>query len=628
MNNDLREIARRILELSDEIEQHMTLRNRIELEQKRIFNEYQEKSIDHETYTFRLKHLLRGNPKRYWQGYYTSTINSLIAEARALNSQMAYMVSKDMMEAGISKESEEIMSKLPAPVVMRGKQLTGPLKEVPLSEIKKHEPARKPTKRTVFQKPVFSRERMPKSEEPKPHKAEAEVKVAPKTFEKIKRIVKREEIHERPAAAPQKIRDYVAVHSEEEEPVYVHKDSAARKILEKARTPDPEKAAHYASMPKNTEYSKPDQVTLFGTLWDRSYFRYILKKFISKKKQGKGEEEFKSWLPEEKLEIEDYGLKDTLILEEARQIEHVIENKELLKIHQPSKLGYISTITIKKITSYLLENFPDTFRNLYSSIRLSNMNILSNTYTNIMIFLSTLSFIISVPAYSFLFTITGNNPLMILVKSVVMTILTTGIVFFSFYAYPGIKLKGRRHNIEKNLPFAINHVSAVATSGVPPIRMFRLISESEEYGEISVEFSKIVEFTDLLGYDLLTAMKSVSSTTPSRALREFFEGFVSTIESGGDILNYLRQESEEQMTNYEITRQKYNEIISTASDIYTGILLAAPLFFIVTLTLVSMLGGKVLGFDANVMIALGTYVLIPVLNLMFIVFFSLSQPGV
>ncbi len=186
----------------------------------------------------------------------------------------------------------------------------------------------------------------------------------------------------------------------------------------------------------------------------------------------------------------------------------------------------------------------------------------------------------------------------------------------------------RRRNIKANLPFAINHMAAVAGSGVSPDTMFRLISESEEYGAICIELRKIVEFVDIFGYDLLTAIKSVTKNCASPELKEFFDGFVSTIETGGDLKTYLNQHAEEAMLTYRLDRQKYTETISIYSDIYTGVLIAAPLFFVVALSLVNILGGKIGSINVEVLISAGTYIMIPLMNIAFLIFLEVSQPEV
>ena len=191
-----------------------------------------------------------------------------------------------------------------------------------------------------------------------------------------------------------------------------------------------------------------------------------------------------------------------------------------------------------------------------------------------------------------------------------------------------MKIQERRKTITANMPFAINHLAAVSASGVPPAKMLELISESQEYGEIAKEFKKIVDLMNIFGYDLLTAIRTISANTPSPAFKEILDGMVSTIETGGDLQSYLTEKAEEATLTYRLERQKYNESISTYSDIYTGLLIAAPLFFVSALAIINLLGGTVAGFGIEVIMAFGAYIAIPLLNVGFIIFLQMNQPEV
>jgi pilus assembly protein TadC len=318
----------------------------------------------------------------------------------------------------------------------------------------------------------------------------------------------------------------------------------------------------------------------------------------------------------------------TLLTEEVEKIKGIMESGKKFKVYQPSYLGSVANTLVKKFTFYLIDKFPGLFKSLYDSLRLANIRVLSNTYVNIMVLSVIISFIASSVIFSIFFAAVNNPIFILLPKAIVMGLILSVVVFIMFYMYPSIKASGRERNINTNLPFAINHVAAVAGSGVPPTKMFKLLVESQEYGEIAVELGKIVEYVDLFGYDLLTAIRSVSLTVPSVTLKEFLEGIVSTIESGSDIKDYLKEKSSEAMLSYELERQKYLETIATYSDVYTGILIAAPLFFVVALSLVGMLGGKLGGIDINIIIVLGAYVVIPVMNIIFLLFIEVTQPEV
>ncbi|MBN2567390.1 type II secretion system F family protein [Candidatus Woesearchaeota archaeon] len=318
----------------------------------------------------------------------------------------------------------------------------------------------------------------------------------------------------------------------------------------------------------------------------------------------------------------------TLLAKEARRIKRIIGKESRFSIYNPSSIGSIANVLVRRISLYFIDQYPEFFKAFYNNLRLANIRILSNTYVNMMTLAVLSSLGVFTTFFAVFFWVLGYPPLQILARTLLASSLFGILSFVLFYTYPISRIRQRRRSIRTNLPFAINHMSAVVSSGVPPDAMFRLIVESSEYGEIVVEIEKIVEYVDLFGYDLLTAVNSVAQMTPADELREFFAGFVSTIESGGDLKDYLQQKAEEAMLSYKLERQKYLESISTYSDIYTGILIAAPLFFVVALSLVSMLGGQIGGMEINTVIAIGTYAVIPLLNLGFLVFLQLNQPEV
>jgi len=158
--------------------------------------------------------------------------------------------------------------------------------------------------------------------------------------------------------------------------------------------------------------------------------------------------------------------------------------------------------------------------------------------------------------------------------------------------------------------------------------IFKLIAGSNEYGEISAEFERIVDYIEVFGFDPVTATRNVASTTPSRELKELLESLTSTIQAGAEIKSLLREKAEESLNNYRLDLQNYNDTIATYSDIYTGVLIAAPLFFIITLALVSILGGNVGNMSVGSMMVIGTYLVIPLLNVFFIIFLQMTQPNI
>jgi flagellar protein FlaJ len=384
---------------------------------------------------------------------------------------------------------------------------------------------------------------------------------------------------------------------------------------------------------KEVTAKKAPAGVMFGWFFGRKLLQDMLKRFRAKQEPIMAE---KIAIPPHVKKLREMraklyeaehlgGFEVTLLAQEAKRVRMLME-KEKPEIYKGSSIGLIANVTVKKTSLWLVSTFPEFFGFLYNALRAANIKILSNTYVNIMI-LCTISLFFGVTFFLSIVFFILNHPLyQIALRSLAFGLVAAGMCATIFYIYPFMRIKERRRSMTTNMPFAINHIASVAASGVPPATMLELISQSKEYGEVAVEIKKIVDFINIFGYDLLTALRSVAATTPSVQFKEFLEGMVSTIETGGDLESYLKQKAEESTTTYQLERQRYSESISTYSDIYTGLLIAAPLFFIAALSLINLLGGSLGGLSVDVVMALAAYLLIPALNIGFIIFLQISQP--
>jgi flagellar protein FlaJ len=156
--------------------------------------------------------------------------------------------------------------------------------------------------------------------------------------------------------------------------------------------------------------------------------------------------------------------------------------------------------------------------------------------------------------------------------------------------------------------------------------MFNLVLSAGEYKGLEGEIRKIVNYVNLFGYSLTTALRAVAETTPSRDFRELLTGIVATVETGGDLKGYLKGKAQDSLNTYKVERKKYVSVLSTYSDIYTGVFIAAPLLFLVTLAIINVIGGQLGSLDVKTLSMIGVFGIIPFLNLAYMVFLSMVQP--
>jgi archaeal flagellar protein FlaJ len=279
---------------------------------------------------------------------------------------------------------------------------------------------------------------------------------------------------------------------------------------------------------------------------------------------------------------------------------------------------------------WLVDSSMKDFEPLRPHLRGARINFLLKTWVCVIFFTSVLAYFIALAAVIVIFGyFVEIFYLYYYIILAFVPVLTASFTFMAFYLYPIQKSKSRAGSIENNMPFAITHMAATASSGIPPEFMFSLIAGFKEYGEISKEASMVVKNIRTFGSSSVSAMKSVASQTPSKSFREVLLGISSTIETGGDLTSYLHEMSDKALFDYRIKREKYMQTLSTYADIYTALLVAAPLFMLSTMATMSILGGSVFaGLSSTEVVALMTWVALPVMNIAFLVFIHVTYPGV
>lgn len=333
-------------------------------------------------------------------------------------------------------------------------------------------------------------------------------------------------------------------------------------------------------------------------------------------------------------ELKEYLLSRGLI-EEKKEI----PKTKLMFVEHFIKGFLRAAVSVRKIKDYrrfinsifggVVGIYPDYFTPLKDVVDKSDIKILPDSYISIM---TGVSFFVAAVVFSVLLVeaaIFNISLLWTVLGSIILPLTAFFVTFSAFYVYPFLTISGKQRDIEANLPFGINHMSAIASSGVPPEKAFELLAEFGEYGALSKECEDIVKEVKVFGEDVTTAIRKVAIKTASPNFKEILYGILSTIESGGNLKAYLNEMAKLALFNYQLKRKKYIETLSTYADIYTAILIAAPLFLIAVLAVMNIVPGSQFGgFSIDTVMFIGIYVGIPLLNLAFLAFVSLTQPEV
>lgn len=291
----------------------------------------------------------------------------------------------------------------------------------------------------------------------------------------------------------------------------------------------------------------------------------------------------------------------------------------------------------------VVDQYGGAFDSLEPALQRANMGVLFRTYISEMLMAITLAAFMGLSFAVMIGSTLGLPPMAIVAIAIAFPLLTGMIVFGIMYLYPSWKAGKRAADINRNLPFALNHMSAVAGSGVPPSSMFELLVNFEEYGEISAESEKIVTRVRAFGEDVTTAIRDVARNTPSDDLQEILYGIVATVETGGSLSDFLDERADRALFDYKIKREKEIQRLTTFASFYTAVLVAAPLFLVTILAVLELVGGNIFGFPIKSscgilgslqgecpigVIDIGAYFAIPTLNILFIIAMEVFQPEI
>lgn len=184
---------------------------------------------------------------------------------------------------------------------------------------------------------------------------------------------------------------------------------------------------------------------------------------------------------------------------------------------------------------------------------------------------------------------------------------------------PGIEKGSRAIKINLTLHNAVAYMYAMRRGGAQLMTIFRSLSDRANiYGEVALEFRQIVRDADFFGYDVVSAIRHLAETTPSEKLKNFLEDLLSVIESGGDMADFLGTRVRMYQEEARFEQRQFLNVLSIVAESYVTLFVAGPLFLIIIMVVMGMMGGS-----AVLQLALVTYAIMPIGSLVFILLIDL-----
>ena len=176
------------------------------------------------------------------------------------------------------------------------------------------------------------------------------------------------------------------------------------------------------------------------------------------------------------------------------------------------------------------------------------------------------------------------------VIAAVLAIFMVFVLPIIFKGFPHSRAKSRGKKIDSKISAAMSFVSAMASADVNIDAIFKELGQQKIYGQVAEEAAWITRDTELLGIDILTAIKQGANRTPSKRFQDFLQGVVTTATSGGQLKPYFLLKAEQYERENKLDLLKRVESMGLLAEIFVTTIVAFPLFLVIMLSIFAVVG--------------------------------------
>ncbi len=156
---------------------------------------------------------------------------------------------------------------------------------------------------------------------------------------------------------------------------------------------------------------------------------------------------------------------------------------------------------------------------------------------------------------------------------------------------PSQSAKRRGNAIDRRIGAAMSFTSAMASADVNIDQIFRELAQEKVYGEVAEEAAWITRDTELLGVDILTAIRAGATRTPSKRFQDFLQGVVTTATSGGQLKPYFLLKAEQYQRENKLDVLRRTETMGLLAETFVTVVVAFPLFLVIVIAIFAIIGG-------------------------------------
>lgn len=176
---------------------------------------------------------------------------------------------------------------------------------------------------------------------------------------------------------------------------------------------------------------------------------------------------------------------------------------------------------------------------------------------------------------------------------IALVVVVIAIVWIIVYFHPFFKISSRAKQIDRELPYAINFMAALASANVPISRIFGALARQRDIlPEMAKEAALMYRDMVVFNYDIMTAILNAISRSASVKLQDFLQGIITITYTGGNLKNYLMTKAEQYMFELRQEQRKDLEALSVIIESFVVVGVAAPIFLVIIFTVMGWISAN------------------------------------
>jgi len=303
----------------------------------------------------------------------------------------------------------------------------------------------------------------------------------------------------------------------------------------------------------------------------------------------------------------------------------VIGTKQKKKIKEES-VGQIHVFSYKLLNDHVKFLHPK-LGSLEKSIKQAMMPIPFEVYVSSMVFFSMIAGVCGIIMGFVASQFINIQPASVgLLLPLIMGLMLFGMTFGVLQIIPAFRVKNRATKLSEEIPHFIGYMSTLATSGLSLEGIFKAIAKEETDEDIVKDARFIVRNIDILGMDLITAIKDIIHRTPVGPYSELLDGAIITVSTGGDLKQYFNATAKVQLEEKKMLLQKTTESLGSVAEIYTILLIVFPLLAVIMLSIMGIMSPSLGGFDLLTLMNILTFGVIPLSGILMLIMMDTMVP--